>query len=169
MLILLRLIHVLAGIFWVGAFLFLTFYLFPTLLSAGPAAAGPVMGGLQRRGLMTALPIIAFLTIASGLALVWVMSGGDVGAYARGPVGRALTTAGGLAIVAFLIGVLVVRPAAMASARLTQELSGLAPGPARDAVQTQLGALQRRMTLANRLVAGLLLVTVAGMAVARYL
>lgn len=168
MLILMRLIHVLSGIFWVGTFLFVTFYLFPTVSSAGPAAAGPVMGGLQRRGFMTVLPIVALVAIASGLLLVWMRSGGAVGAYARGPEGRVFTGAGGLAIVAFLIGISVVRPAAMASGKLMQELATLPPGPERDATQNRVAALQRRGTLANRIVAALLLLAAAGMAIARY-
>jgi hypothetical protein len=166
--ILLRLIHVLAGVFWVGSFWFVTFYLFPVLGAAGPAAA-PVMGGLRRRGLMTVLPIMALLTILSGIVLFWRLGGGSLGAYAASPSGGTYAGAGAVAIVAFLIGFLVARPAAMASGQLMQELAGLAPGPEREVLATRLAALQRRSVLVNRLVAGLLAVATAGMALARYL
>ena len=36
----LRLVHVLGGMFWVGSGLFSTFFLLPALAGAGPAAAG---------------------------------------------------------------------------------------------------------------------------------
>jgi hypothetical protein len=160
---------VLAGIFWVGAFLFVTYFLFPALLGAGPAVAGPVMGSLQRRRMMVVLPLAAILTILSGLALVWVTSGGAVGAYARTPMGRAFTGAGGLAIVAFVIGFFVSRPTALAAGQASQQLAALSPGPEHQALQQRLAALQRRATRANRLVAWLLLGATAGMAVARYL
>ena len=48
--LILRVVHVLGGIFWVGSALFMAFMLMPALASAGPAA-GAVMGAMQRRRL----------------------------------------------------------------------------------------------------------------------
>ena len=55
---LLRLVHIVAGILWVGFAAFLPFYLVPAVAEAGPEA-GKIMGALQRRGLMTVLPALA--------------------------------------------------------------------------------------------------------------
>src|SRR5688500_5509174 len=66
-LIVLRLIHIVGGVFWVGSALFTAFFLMPTLMQAGPSAAGPVMGGLQQRKLMVWLPVVAVLVMLSGL------------------------------------------------------------------------------------------------------
>ena len=68
-LVVLRLVHILGGIFWLGSGLFTTFFLIPALGRAGPAAAGPVMGALQQRRLFTVLPVVALLTILSGVRL----------------------------------------------------------------------------------------------------
>ena len=76
----LRLVHILGGIFWVGSGLFTTFFLVPALASSGPSA-GPVMTALQRRHLFTALPVSALLTILSGLRLMWIGSAGFAPAY----------------------------------------------------------------------------------------
>lgn len=168
MVIVLRLIHVLGGVFWVGTFWFLTFFLFPIMGGVGPAAA-PVMAGLQRRRFMTVLPIAALLTLASGIGLFWWHSGGAVGPYTATASGGTYATAGLLAIVAFLVGVLVSRPTAMAAGRLMQEMSGIAAGPEREALANRLAALQRRGVLANAVVAVLLTAATVGMTLARYM
>ena len=163
----LRLIHILAGIFWVGTTLFLAFFLAPALASAGPAG-GAVMGGLQRRGMMTVLPVSALLTIGSGAWLYQLVSGGSIAAFMRTSVGATLAGAGTLALVAFVLGMAVARPTAMAAARLSQELSTATDEAERARRQEQLRALQRRNALVSRVVAIMLIVSAAGMAVARY-
>ena len=56
--LILRLIHILGGIFWVGSMVFTTFFLAPVIRSS-PAMAGQVMAGLQKRRLFVALPVVA--------------------------------------------------------------------------------------------------------------
>src|ERR1041384_4189808 len=66
---LLRLIHILAGVFWVGGVLFLTRFLLPTTSALGPAA-GPVMDHLNRvRRLPQSLLGAGFITVLSGFSL----------------------------------------------------------------------------------------------------
>ena len=113
----LRLVHILGGIFWVGSGLFTTFFLVPALASSGPSA-GPVMTALQRRHLFTALPVSALLTILSGLRLMWIGSAGFAPAYFASASGGTLAASGAAAIVAFLLALLVARPAAVRAARL---------------------------------------------------
>ena len=163
----LRLVHILAGIFWVGTTLFLAFFLAPALGSAGPAA-GPVMGGLQRRGMMTALPVSALLTMASGAWLYQLVSGGSIAAFMRSAPGATLAGAGTLALLAFALGMAVARPAAMAAARLSQELPAVSDEAERARRQEQLRALQHRNAVVSRVVAVMLIASAAGMAVARY-
>lgn len=167
-LIVLRLLHVVTGILWGGTVIFMTFYLLPTLKAAGPAAAGPVMSGLMQRRLMVVLPLIALVTIVSGLSLVWVTSNGQVGAYVGTPSGQLFTSAGGLAIIAFVIGITVTRPAAIESGRLAARLAELTDSAERGAIGARLAVLQRRNALASRIVAILVLLASMGMAVARY-
>src|SRR5688572_13718538 len=69
-LLVLRIIHILGGIFWLGSGLFTAFFLTPALGRVGPAAVGPVMSALQQRRLFTILPIVAVLTILSGVRLL---------------------------------------------------------------------------------------------------
>ncbi len=69
LMIVLRLIHVGGGAMWVGMMAFMTFYLTPALAEAGPDGA-KVMAALQKQRIMVVMPIIALLTIGSGL---WLM------------------------------------------------------------------------------------------------
>jgi uncharacterized membrane protein len=167
MIIALRIIHVLGGIFWVGAMLFMTFFLFPAVAEAGPGA-GPVMGGLQRRKMMVVIPIVATLTLISGFWLFYLASGGEMGHYARTRAGHAFSVGGGLAVVAFLIGMFVSRPAGMRAMRLGQQLAGAAEVE-RAALMTEIGAVQKRAATASMIVASLLLLAATSMAIARYL
>jgi uncharacterized membrane protein len=160
--IVLRLIHIVGGIFWVGSALFTTFFLLPALAQAGPAT-GPVMAGLQRRGLMKALPLAALLTIVSGLRLMWITSAGFTPAYFGTPVGRAYTLAGLAAIVGFLLAILVARPAA---ARAAQLAGGQGAG---NDTSAEIERLRRRAAVFGSAITFLLLAAAAGMAVARYL
>ncbi len=60
--ILLRLIHILSGVFWVGSVLFVARFLLPTLRAVGPAG-GPVMQQLtQVRKLPSFMMVVAILT-----------------------------------------------------------------------------------------------------------
>jgi uncharacterized membrane protein len=164
----LRLIHILAGIFWVGTTLFFAFFLAPALGSAGPAA-GPVMGGLQRRGMMTALPVSALLTLGSGVWLYQLVSGGSLAAFMRSPIGATFAGAGTVALLAFVLGMTVARPAALAAVRMNQELATITDEAERARRQDQLRALQRTNAVVSRVVAVMLIAAAAGMAVARYL
>src|SRR5918999_5013981 len=116
-LIVLRLIHILGGMIWVGAGVFNSFFLLPALAQAGPVA-GQVLAGLQRRRLFTILPVVALLTILSGVRLMQITSGGFSPAWFASAPGRTYAWSGVAAIVGFLIGVVIARPAAMRAARL---------------------------------------------------
>lgn len=165
-LIVLRLVHILGGTFWVGSVIFTSFFLMPTLMSAGPPAAGAVMSGFQQRKLMVWMPAVAILVILSGLRLMMIVSGGDSGWF-RSAAGHAYSASGALAIVAFVIGLTVNRPAMIRAGKLGQ--SAVSDETSRAAIQQEIRTLQRRTYLGTMVVTWLLILSAAGMAVARYL
>ena len=76
---------------------------------------------------------------------------------------------GGLAaIIAFVIGVFVMRRSALRAGRLSAEMQA-AEGDARAALQARVQALQGRARTSGRWVAVLLAFSVGAMAIARYL
>lgn len=166
-LLILRLVHVLGGVFWLGSGLFTSLFLFPAFAGSGPGA-GAVMAGLQRRRLFTVLPIVAALTILSGLRLMWIGSGGFSPAYFESGMGRTFAVSGALAIIGFLLSLLLARPAMVRSGELAARSGGMPPGPERDAVNARIGALQRRGAVSSFLAVSLVTLAGVGMAVARY-
>ena len=165
-LILLRLVHVLGGMFWVGSGLFSTFFLMPALAGSG-SAMGTVMAGLQRRRLYPVLPTVAIVTIASGLRLMWIASAGFDATYFASASGRAFATAGASATLAWLVSAFVVRPTMQRSAALGAALAD-ADDAERAELGRQLGVLRRRGQMGVTATTWLLVLGAAGMAVARY-
>jgi len=163
----LRILHVLSAMFWVGALLFNAFFLLPAITASGPSA-GPVMAALQKRGMMITLPIVGVLTILSGFTMLWLLSGGAIGAYAATRVGRVFTMAGGFAFIAFVFGMVVARPAGMAVGKLAREIATAGDAKQRETLQQRLAAMQRRVAWSSTLVTVLVLAAAVGMAVARY-
>src|SRR3954470_4394766 len=94
--VVLRLIHILCGIIWVGGMTVMALFIMPVLAGLGPAA-GPVMAGINQRKFPVIMPIIALLTILSGLRLMNIDSVSFGSPYFQSPVGRTFATGGGLA------------------------------------------------------------------------
>lgn len=164
----LRIVHVVGGVFWVGTAVFTAFFLGPALAGSGPAA-GAVMAGLQQRRMFTVLPVVALLTIVAGLRLMWIGSAGFAPGYFAAPTGLAFGLGGLAAVIAFLLSLLVMRPAMMRSGRLAASLGGAADEAAHAAIAAELGALRRRGAVSSTVAAVLLVLSAVAMAVARYL
>jgi uncharacterized membrane protein len=164
----LRVIHILGGIFWVGSMLYTAFFLVPAIRSS-PTVAGPVMAGLQKRRLFTILPVVALLTIFSGIRLLWIASAGFDDSYLSTSMGRAFSVGAGAAIVAFLLSVLVSRPGFLKVGKLGVSLAAAPDEATRQPLMAEMQRINKRVATANAIVAGLLLLTAVTMATARYL
>lgn len=165
LLITLRLVHVGLGAFWVGAMLLNVIFLMPAIRDAGPAG-GAVMAGLQRRRMMVWLPIIALLTILSGYGLIESVWGGPAYMFTT-PSHVTFTMGAVAAIIAFLLGIGVLRPAMMRSMRLMGEMEGV-PEAERAARMAEVTKLRARGTVAANGIAVLLVIALGAMAIGRY-
>lgn len=166
-LIVLRLIHVLGGVFWVGAALFNFMFLMPAMAAAGPAA-GPILATLRARRLFVILPTIALLTILSGLRLMQITSGGFAASYFETGYGRTFAVSAAAAILAFLLGITLAMPAQRRMAILGPTIASAPDDAARAAAQHEMVRLQARMGIVGKVVTALLVLAAAGMAIARY-
>jgi uncharacterized membrane protein len=165
-LIVLRIVHVLCGMIWVGSAVFMGFFLAPALQTMGPAA-GQVMGGLQKRKFMIVLPIVAVLTMLTGLRLMMIMSGNFGPGYFQSPMGKTFAGAGVIAILAFVIGIVVNRPTMVKMGTLQQSMAS--DPVSKDAINAEIRKLQKRMAVAGTVVTVMLVIAAAGMAIARYM
>lgn len=167
-LIVLRLVHVLGGIFWVGAGLFNLIFLAPAMAAAGPAA-GPIMEVMKRRRLFVILPTIAVLTILSGLRLMMIVSGNFGGAYFRTDAGAAFAFGGAAAILAFVIGLTFAMPAQRRLGTIAPQIATAPDDATRARLLAEVARLQGRMRLVGPATTILLVLGAVAMAIARYL
>lgn len=165
--VLLRLLHILSGITWAGAMIFTVFFLIPALKDDGPLM-GRVFQGLVKRGYMQVMPAVAIITILSGLWMMSITAGGHMDLYMQSRAGRTFATAGTLAMIGFLIGMFVARPAGMKAGALSAQLATATDGAEKARLQGEVMALQKKNGLATMIVAVLIIAAAAGMAIARY-
>jgi uncharacterized membrane protein len=163
LLIVLRIVHVVGGVFWAGGMLFVTHFFEPAVRDSGPDGA-KVMQALQKRRYTDVMPVVAAFTLVSGFWLYFRTFG--VGPGASGPA-LWLGTGGLLALAAFVVGMTLVRPSAARVGALGVELAQ-APPERKDALAAEVARLRGRMRLGGRIVAGLLGITILCMAVGRY-
>ena len=166
--VVLRILHIVAGVFWVGAVLFLIVFVAPTAREVGPAA-GPFLAHLVgRRRATDAILTAAAITIVAGALMYWRVSGGLDGDWLASETGIALTIGALSGITAFVIGLTVVRPTGNATLALGRAIAegGGAPTPEQAA---QMQRLQARAKATGRVLVPLLLIALVGMASARYL
>jgi uncharacterized membrane protein len=165
--ILLRIIHIVGGVFWVGATIFTAAFLLPALRDAGPDGA-KVMEGVARRKFMEIMPVVAILTMLSGVWMFYRASGGFNAAYFGSRAGMGYSTGGALAIIAFLIGLTIVRPSMVKATELAKSAAQASPEE-KARIMSAAGPLRARANRAGNFVATLLVLAAVAMAVARYL
>lgn len=166
--VLLRLVHIGAGVFWAGGAFLVAGFLEPAVRGAGPEGGRFMQRLVQQHRLPMYLLAAGALAILSGVVLYWRMSGGLQPAYVTSPVGLTFALGGLAAILAFVLASIESAPVA---ARLGAAAGAMqaAGGPPTPEQLAELGGLQARLTRALRLTAGLLAVAVIAMAIARYM
>jgi uncharacterized membrane protein len=163
----LRVIHIVLGVCWVGAVVFIAAFLLPSIRASG-SAGGTIMRQLvQERQLSLWLMGAAVLTIFSGLGLYWIDSAGFQSAWLGSGPGRVFGLGAVMAIAAAGVGMGVNTPTGRRLAQVAGPIQAerRAPTPEEAA---QIAALQARLNRATNVVAVLLLLAAVAMAVARY-
>jgi hypothetical protein len=167
-LLLFRLAHIVLAAIWVGMAVFAAFFLAPALGDVGPDG-GKVMAALQRRGMMTFLPIVAIVTLISGIWLYWKASLGFSPEYSRSGPGIGYAIGAVASLVAYGLGIGLVRPAMTRTIGLAQSAAQATSDAERSQLQAEIGRLRARGATVSRWVGLLLIVATGAMAIARYL
>ncbi|RME11093.1 MAG: hypothetical protein D6802_07655 [Ardenticatenia bacterium] len=158
--VLLRLIHILSAIFWMGSTLFIGLILEPAVAAAGPEGS-KFMQKLAAGPLSRMMSITGMLTILSGLGMYISFSGGfdpTVMFSTRLPL-----TLGALAgLGALLVGMVVQAPATKQLNALGEQIASQGGTPTPEQM-AQIAALQRRLRHGGRLDVILMLLAVLGM------
>jgi uncharacterized membrane protein len=162
----LRLIHIGAGAFWVGAVF--TFFLFvqPAAVAAGPGAMGFTYQLMHHRRLPIAILSAAAVTVLAGIWLLVIASNGLDPDLLFDEARLGYTVGGVTAILTFGIGALYVFPRTRTVERTIGQLLAEARPPTPDEQQT-LGRAGRESRRAGWLVLIGLTISVLAMATAR--
>lgn len=162
----LRILHIGFGIFWAGTAIFFSLFLMPSIKKAGPEGM-KVMQTLGTSGYAIAAMISAIITIVAGFLLIWKLSGGFQPEWFHSWYSRVLTMGGGMALIAFIIGFTVNRPAAARISKISMAISTQGGQPSNEQV-AELTKLRNRIFSATNYIAILLAVAVLGMSIFRY-
>jgi hypothetical protein len=167
MIYVLRLVHIISGVFWVGSVMFTSLLLAPTLRALGPGA-GPVMNQLVKvRKLPMVMMASALLTVGAGLWLFLIDMNVSDGAFMRSRSGQTFSAGAVFAILAFVLGMAVNAPTAKRIGAISAAVAARG-GPPNAEEQAEMQRLNGRMTTASQIVMVLLILATGAMAIARY-
>ena len=164
-----RMVHILAGVVWVGGIFLVVAFLQPSAASIGPAAGPFVQEILGRRRLPVFLLTAGAVTIGAGLLVYWRdwQLTGSLGDWIGSRYGAVLTIGAVVAIVAWFIGLLALKPTIERVLSLAGALAkGETPPPPERMAELQ--RLQARTRQLARLILTLLVFAVLAMASAEY-
>jgi hypothetical protein len=164
LLIALRIVHEVFGVFWVGTAFFVTLFLEPRLRGLGPAIQGAVMRALMPV-LSPAMLIAAMLTIGAGTAMAILLRRFMLSAFFSSGWGWAMLIGFVTAMCAFTIGLALITPTGLRMDKLGRGMAGRAPKPEE---LREMEGLSRKLSTLSRADMVLVLVAVGAMAVSRY-
>lgn len=166
-LIVLRLIHILAGIFWAGGAVISAAFLVPAVRALGPDGGKFMQQVIGKQKFSVYMTIGAILTVLAGIVLYWRDSNGFQLAWILAPSGLTFTSGSLAGIIVFFIGQFVNAPTAVRIGALAKEMQA-AGGPPKPEQLAEMLKLQTRMGQAGVWGAILMVVAAAAMAMARY-
>jgi uncharacterized membrane protein len=166
--IVLRILHVVGGIGWVGGAVVHVFFIEPSVKASGPEGGKFMQQLMGRYHFPMYMNICSVTTVLSGALLYLLSSGGLSLAYVQSGPGLGFTVGSVVGILVFIFGWTVMRPRAerLAVVGAAVAAAGGPPTPAQISEMEQLdGELERY----GRIDFILLAVSLLAMAVARYL
>jgi uncharacterized membrane protein len=166
--IVLRLIHIFAGIFWVGSGFFMVFVLAPAARKMGQDGRAFMMGFGKHSRINMLMPMSSLLTTVAGLLLYYEVSDGFNADWMKSDGGIVLSIGVVAGLLAFGHGGAVTGPASGKLAKLGEEISAQG-GPPTEAQLSQIQALQAKFVLHGQISVLLLVIAVVGMSAARYM
>lgn len=103
----LRFVHVLGGVFWVGSSIMLGFFITPAVAATGDAGQKILAHLVTKAKLSMRISVSAVLTVLAGGWLYWIDSGGLTSGWMSSPAGYGFAIGGIFAIVGLIFGILV--------------------------------------------------------------
>ena len=166
LIILLRLVHIFAGIFWTGVTFFMYTVMKPAVKDSGEIG-GKFMQHLNVHSKMsTFMGATASLTFLSGFFLYWWLSGFAVG-WITSPTGLVLTIGSLAGTIGWIYGFFTHVPLNARMKSLVNEIAS-AGGPPSSEQMAEMQQVGGKLEKAGNVTTFILVIAVLGMAIARY-
>jgi len=166
LIMLLRVIHIFSGMFWVGFAFFNIGFLQPTVKATG-AEGQKIMQYLTRKTrLLSTVYATATLTMLSGLIMYWILSGFRL-TFLRSGHGLVLTIGSIAGIIAWIYAVVVIRNI-FKQMQVVGEKVQTQGGPPTPDQAAQLQTLATRLGKVGQVALVFLVISLSGMATAQY-
>lgn len=165
LLIILRVVHIVAGVLWAGAAILYVTHVKPTVQLIGPAGPVFMQAYVGRRKYPLFMQVSSILTVAAGVTLYWFTSGGLAWSWIVSGPGLGLTIGSVAGLLSFLMGGLLIGPRAARLGRLGAALAG---GPPSASQAAEMGRLERELARLEQVEFVLLVIALVTMATARY-
>ena len=162
--IVLRLLHIISGVLWVGAGLIMFFFIGPTLGATAEAGQKFAQHLMTQTRFTAVVTVSAILTVLAGGSLYWIDSGGLTSAWMHSGAGLGFGIGAFFALIGFIFGMMVGNTNG-ALAKLGAQIQGK-PTPEQMA---QIGILRKRLSVVSPINAYSLILATLLMAIARYL
>ncbi len=161
----LRIVHIVFGIYIAGSYLFMVPILEPRLKRLGPAFQGPVMRALMP--ILTPVNAISFIVIiGTGVAMTLIMRSGALDTLFVTAWGWAIIIGLLATVAAVVVGFGFLMPTGFRMDKLGRSIEGRAPNPDEG---KQLHQLSARVETLSRVNLVLILIALATMIASRYI
>ncbi len=165
LMVVLRLIHIPAGVFWVGGVLMMVTFISRSAEAVGEDAAKFMQHFTLRSGFQQSMAGAGALAVVSGYTMYYSLFGWL--APLNSGAGLALTVGGFAGLIALLIGVFVMGRGSNRMREIAGEISANG-GPPKSEQLTEMGALQERLSKAGGITAVLMVISLIGMTLSEY-
>jgi uncharacterized membrane protein len=165
-----RIVHVLAGIFWAGSVYLLVAFVQPGAAAIAPAGAPFMAELLGKRRLVDVLIGLGSVTVVGGLFLYWHdwHLYDSFGTWIGTRFGATLTVGAVAAILALAVGIFGTRPNVVRLLAMGRSVAD-SGGPPSPEMAAEIARTQNRLKIFARISLGLIVVAAITMAIARYL
>ncbi len=154
-----KLLHIFAGVFWMGAAVITIFFVLPAVRAAGPAGGAVMKQLTNERKLPLAINVAAAATTFCGILLYWRLTGGFTPVFSSALAWMGLMVGSLSGILAFLWGFFIQSRNAKRLGTLTAGIQG-PPTPEQAAA---IAKLQQRLHLGGIVGIVLLVISLGGM------
>jgi len=162
--LILRVLHIGFGAFWVGTDAFLTFLLLPRLRTLGPDVERPVMAAIMRF-LPPVMMVSSLVTFVSGIFLTGIMRGWNLDWVFASGWGIAISVGFVGTLMTLIVGFGLLPPLFIRTDKLERSFAGRQPT---DAESEEFDKLAVQGTMLTKVNSVLLIIVVLSMAVARF-